>query len=146
MFLKHQNKAEFRNLVDSAVISSNFPGLRTFAASMTSTASTTSVASMTSTASFHQKMTDPDDLIIPSTQVTNTSPFLWNGSSVAIFGRLRPIWSFQLVQVGIWSALFILSFTTFFGNLPFFKIDNSQKFCSKIFFQCVLVEGQFTLF
>jgi hypothetical protein len=52
---KHQNKAEFRNLDDSAVISSDFPGLRTFAASMASTASTTSVASMTSTASFHQK-------------------------------------------------------------------------------------------
>jgi hypothetical protein len=54
LLLKHQNKAEFRNLVDSAVISSNFSGLRTFVASMTSTASTTSVASMTSTASFHQ--------------------------------------------------------------------------------------------
>jgi hypothetical protein len=52
---KTSNKSEFRNLVDSVVISSNFPGLRTFAASMTSTASTTSVASMTSTASFHQK-------------------------------------------------------------------------------------------
>ena len=33
----------------------NFPGLRTFAASMNSAASTTSVASMTLTASFHQK-------------------------------------------------------------------------------------------
>ena len=60
LLLKHQNKAEIRNLVDSAVISSNFPGLRTFVASMTSTASTTSVASMTSTASFHEKNTDPD--------------------------------------------------------------------------------------
>jgi hypothetical protein len=39
----------------TAVISSDFLGLRTFAASMTSTASTISVASMTSTASFHQK-------------------------------------------------------------------------------------------
>jgi hypothetical protein len=55
LFLKHQNKAEFRNLDDSAVISSNFPGLRIFSASMTSTASTASVASMTSTASFHQR-------------------------------------------------------------------------------------------
>jgi hypothetical protein len=55
LFSKHQNKAEFKNLDDSAVISSDFPGLRTFAASMTSTASTTSVASMNSTASFHQK-------------------------------------------------------------------------------------------
>jgi hypothetical protein len=55
LFSKHQNKAEFRNLDDPAVIRSNFSGLRTFAASMTSTASTTEVASMTSTASFHQK-------------------------------------------------------------------------------------------
>jgi hypothetical protein len=55
LFSKHQNKAEFRILDDSAVTSSDFPGLRTFAASMTSTASTTSVASMTSTASVHQK-------------------------------------------------------------------------------------------
>jgi hypothetical protein len=71
-FSKHQNKAEFMDLNDSAVISSDFPGLRTFAASMTSTAissdfpglrtfaasmtstaSTPSVASMTSTASFY---------------------------------------------------------------------------------------------
>jgi hypothetical protein len=55
LFSKHQHKAEFRNLEDSAVIISEIPGLRTFAASMTSTASTTSVASMTSTASMHQK-------------------------------------------------------------------------------------------
>jgi hypothetical protein len=48
----YQNKAEFRDLNDSAVISSDFSGLRTFAASMGSTASTTSVASMTLTASF----------------------------------------------------------------------------------------------
>ena len=54
LFSKHQNKAELRNLDDSALISSDFPGLRTFAASMTSTASTTSVTSMTSTAWFHQ--------------------------------------------------------------------------------------------
>ena len=38
----------------SPVFSSDFPGLRTFVASMTSTASTTSMASVTSTASFHQ--------------------------------------------------------------------------------------------
>jgi hypothetical protein len=52
---KHQNKAEFKNLVDSEVPSCDFSGLRTFAASMTSTALTTTMASMTSTASFHQK-------------------------------------------------------------------------------------------
>jgi hypothetical protein len=44
---KHQNKAEFKNLDDRKVISTDFPGLETSAASMTSTASTTSVASMT---------------------------------------------------------------------------------------------------
>ena len=62
---------------------SDFPGLKTSAASMTSVASTASIASMTSTVSFHviKIFTDPDGLIIPSTQMTNTSPFLWNGSS-----------------------------------------------------------------
>jgi len=35
LFSKHQNKAEFRNLNDSTIISSDFPGLGTFAASMT---------------------------------------------------------------------------------------------------------------
>ena len=49
---KHRNKAEFYNLDDSEVLNSDFPGLRTSAASMTSI---TSVASMTSTASFHQR-------------------------------------------------------------------------------------------
>ena len=57
VFSKHQNKAEFKNLDDSEVLSSDFPGLRTSAASMASTASTASstyVASMTFTTSFHQ--------------------------------------------------------------------------------------------
>ena len=30
---------------------------------------------------FIKRSTDPDGLIIPSTQMTNTSPLLWNGSS-----------------------------------------------------------------
>ena len=78
-FLKHKNKAEFKCLDGSEVLNSDFPGLKTSADSMTSAAST---ASMTSTASFHQKkITDLDDLIIPSTQMNNTNPFLWNGSS-----------------------------------------------------------------
>jgi hypothetical protein len=34
LFSKHQNKAEFRNLDDSAIISSDIPGLRTFAATV----------------------------------------------------------------------------------------------------------------
>jgi hypothetical protein len=52
---KHRNKAELKNLVSSEVLSSDFSGLRTSAAPVTSTDSTTSLASMTSTASFHQK-------------------------------------------------------------------------------------------
>ena len=53
IFSKHENKAEFKCLDDFEVLSSDFPGLKTSAASMTSVASTASVASMTSTASFH---------------------------------------------------------------------------------------------
>ena len=55
IFSKNQNKAEFKNLDDSKVLSRNFPSLRASAASMTSAASTTSMASMTFTASFHLK-------------------------------------------------------------------------------------------
>ena len=75
-FQNIQNKAEFKNLDDSEVLSSDFPDLRTSAASVTSTASTASVASMTFTASFHQKNTNPDGWIIPGTKMTNTGPFL----------------------------------------------------------------------
>ena len=53
IFSKHENKAEFKCLDDFEVLSSDFPGLKTSAASMTSVASTASMASMTSTASFH---------------------------------------------------------------------------------------------
>ena len=55
-FSNNKNKGEFKCLDDSEVLSSDFPGLKTSAASMTSMASTASVASMTSTASFHQKI------------------------------------------------------------------------------------------
>ena len=55
-FSKHKNTAEFKYLDDSEVLSSDFPGLNSSAASMTSVASTASMASMTSTASLHQKI------------------------------------------------------------------------------------------
>ena len=61
---------------DSEVLSSDFPGLRTSAASLASTASTTSMASMTLTASFHQKIADPDSKIILGTKLTYDGPFL----------------------------------------------------------------------
>ena len=64
IFSKHQNKAEFKNLDDSEVLSSDFLDLKISAASMASTASTASmastaltvsVASIAFTASFHYK-------------------------------------------------------------------------------------------
>ena len=54
-FSKHPNKAEFNDMNDSEVLSSDFPGFRTSAVSMTSTASATLMASMTLIASNHQK-------------------------------------------------------------------------------------------
>jgi len=50
-------------------------------ASMTSTASTASLASMASSASFHQKNTELDVFINPSSKMTFSGPFMWNGSS-----------------------------------------------------------------
>ena len=55
-FPKHKNKADFKCLDDSEVLTSDFPGLKTPAASMTLVASTASMTSITSTASFHQKL------------------------------------------------------------------------------------------
>jgi hypothetical protein len=54
--LKHKNKTKFKCLDDFEVLSSDFSGLKTSAASMTSVASAASMASMTSTASFHPKI------------------------------------------------------------------------------------------
>ena len=53
-FSKQQNKAKFNKLGDSRVLSNDFPSLKIYVGSMTSTASTAPVASMTSTASFHK--------------------------------------------------------------------------------------------
>jgi hypothetical protein len=39
---------------------------------------------------FIKKITDPDVLIIPSTKMTNISPFMWNGSSKIQF--VTDIW------------------------------------------------------
>ena len=48
-FSKNANKTKFKCLDDSEVLSSDFPGNKTSAASMTSVTSTASMASMTST-------------------------------------------------------------------------------------------------
>ena len=55
IFSKHQNKAEIQNLDDSEVLISDFPGIRTSAASITLSASTASMASTISKALFHQR-------------------------------------------------------------------------------------------
>ena len=49
-FSKNENKAKFKCLDDSEVLTSDFSGLKTSAASITSVTSTASMASMTSTA------------------------------------------------------------------------------------------------
>ena len=74
-FSKHQNKVEFKSLDDSEVLSSDFLGPRTSAASLTSSASAASLASTASKALFHQKNPDPYDWIIPGTKMTNNGPF-----------------------------------------------------------------------
>ena len=70
LFSKHKDKAEFKNLADSLDFSSDFSS----AVSMTSTASITSVPYQPQ---FIKTFTDLDGWIIPGTQMTNTSPFLW---------------------------------------------------------------------
>ena len=72
---QHKHEAEFKCLDDSKVLRGDFPGLKTSATSMTSVASVASMASTISTASIYQKITDPDGLIILSTQMINTNPF-----------------------------------------------------------------------
>ena len=63
VFQNIKNKVVFKNLDDSGVLSSDFPGPRTSAASLTSSASATSLASTASKALFHQKkLPDPGKL------------------------------------------------------------------------------------
>ena len=62
-FSKHQNKAEFKNLDDPLDLSSDFYGIRP------------------QQPQFIKTFIDSDGWIIPDTQMTNISPFLWNGSS-----------------------------------------------------------------
>ena len=71
---KHQYKAEFKNIVDSEVLSSDFSGLRTSAALLTSLASTASTTSTASKAIFHKKKL-PGVWIIPDSKKTNKDPF-----------------------------------------------------------------------
>ena len=80
MVFKTSNKAKFKNLDDSGVLSSDFPGPIISAASMTLTASTASLASMTSTASFHKKNPEFYVSINPGTKMAYPGPSMSNGS------------------------------------------------------------------
>jgi hypothetical protein len=75
-FSNYQNKAEFKNLDDSEVFSSDFSSLRNFCChiDLISLASATSVVSAASTVLFLQK--NFLILIIPDTKMTNMDPFL----------------------------------------------------------------------
>ena len=55
VFQKKQNKVQFKNLDDSEVLSSDFPGLITSATSLNSSASATSLATPASSALFQQR-------------------------------------------------------------------------------------------
>ena len=119
-FSKHQNKVKFKNLDDTEVLNRDFPDLKTSEASMTSTTSTASVASMTSAASFHQNFYSTWCWTIPSTQMTSTSPFLWNGLSKIQFFTdiwypfcrrlLRPAYV-TFLKTGWWNSNFQTSQT-----------------------------------
>jgi hypothetical protein len=82
-FSKHQNKDEFRNVDGSPVISSDFPGLRTFAASLQPQQPQWPQGPRQP--HFIKKIIDPDGWIIPSTHMIKSSPFLWNESSKIFF-------------------------------------------------------------
>ena len=101
---KHQSKAEFKNLDDTEVLSSDFPGVITSATSMTSMTSTTSVASMSSTASFYQKIYSTWWLDHPCHQNDQTGPFVWNGSS-----KIQFFTDISTISVGgCWGQLMLL--------------------------------------
>ena len=76
LFSKHQNKAKIQNLDASEVLISDFSGIRTSAASTTSSTSAASMASTTSEALFCQKLPVLDYWIVPGTKMTNAGPFL----------------------------------------------------------------------
>ena len=99
--LKHQNKAEFKNLDDSEFLSIGFSSL----CDLCSLLDLTSLCNLNGLYSlkclfFTKKLPGPDGWIIPGTKMTNTVPLLWNNSSkIQIFtdilytfcrGLLRP--------------------------------------------------------
>ena len=74
IFSKYQNKAEAK------VLSSNFQGFKTWAASLTSTASATAMTSSTvplhpyfNNPCFNKELPDPEGWVIPGNKMTNNN-------------------------------------------------------------------------
>ena len=78
---KHQNKAEFENLVNSEVLSSDFQALEPLQPQWPRQPQQPQWPQWPQQPHFIKKFTDPDGSMIPGTKMTNTGPFLWNGSS-----------------------------------------------------------------
>ena len=104
-FSKHQNKAEFKNLDNSEVFSSDFQTLETSAASLTSSASAASLASTDSIVIFPKIFL----ILMVWSSLAHTSPFLENKS-----------WKIQFLT-DIWGPfcqrLLRLAYVTFFWKL-----------------------------
>jgi len=78
IFSKHQNKAEFKNLDDSEVLSSDFPQtLEPLKPQWPLQPQQPPWPQWPLLPQFIKKNTDPDGWIIPGTKMTNTGPFLW---------------------------------------------------------------------
>ena len=81
LFLKHQNKAEFKNLDDSEVLSSDFTGLKTLQPLWPHRPQQPHWPHWPQQPYFIKELLDSDCLIIPGTNMTNTGFSSWNGSS-----------------------------------------------------------------
>ena len=81
-FIKHQNKAEFKNLDDSLDVSAViFLALEPLQSQWPQQPQWPQWPQWPRQPQSIKTFTDPDGWIIPDTQMTNTSPFLWNESS-----------------------------------------------------------------
>ena len=80
-FSKYQNKAEFKNLDDTCVLSYDFPGLESLQPQWPLQPQQPPWPQLPLKPHFIKHITDCDGWIIPGTKITNTVPFLWNGSS-----------------------------------------------------------------
>ena len=85
MFSKHQNKPESKNLDDTEVLDSDFSGLITSVASLTSSPLQPHWPHRPRQPYIIKEILDPDEWIIPDTKLTNNCPYLLNGSSKVQF-------------------------------------------------------------